>query len=87
MATDPERGYEHQVKQLMIDRLGLDRVADEIPDDASLIDAFGLDSAGIFTTVMALEEHFDIEIDDSELTNDVFSSVANLAALVRSKAA
>jgi acyl carrier protein len=87
MATDPGSGYEHEVKQLLIDRLGLDLVADEIPDDASLIDAFGLDSAGIFTTVMALEEHFDIEIDDAELTNDAFSSVAALAALVRSKAA
>jgi acyl carrier protein len=85
--TNAERGYEHEVKQLLIDRLDLDLAADEIPDDASLVDAFGLDSAGIFTTVMALEEHFDIELDDAELTNDAFSSVATLAALVRSKAA
>ncbi len=76
----------HQVKQVLVERLGLDRDPADIADDEPLTESLGLDSAGIFTTVMALEEHFDIEIPDEELTTHAFSSVAALTELVRSKA-
>jgi acyl carrier protein len=75
-----------QVKRVLVERLGLDVDPAAVPDDEPLTDALGLDSAGIFTTVMALEEHFDIEIPDEELTTQAFSSIAALTDLVRSKA-
>lgn len=87
MASAPDTSLEHQIKQMLIDRLDLALGPDDIADDVPLIDAFGLDSAGIFTTVMALEEHFDIEIPDEELTTEAFSSVTAIADLVRSKVA
>jgi acyl carrier protein len=75
-----------QVKRVLVECLDVDLDPDAIDDDEPLTDALGLDSAGIFTTVMALEEHFEIEIPDEELTTQAFSSVAALTDLVRSKA-
>jgi acyl carrier protein len=81
-----EPDLELQVKHLLVERLGVDRDPIAIADDAPLDETFGLDSARIFTTVVALEEHFDIEIPDEELTSEAFSTVATLTELVRSKA-
>lgn len=42
----------------------LDRSADEVTEGASFIDDLGADSLDITELLMALEEEFDIEIDD-----------------------
>jgi acyl carrier protein len=76
---------EQQIKELLVQRLDSGVAAADIRGDTPLIDELGLDSAGIFTMVTALEEHFDIELDDDELTPDTFASVASVAAVVRAK--
>ena len=51
-----------KIKQLIAERF--DRSIDEVTDDAKFADDLGADSLDITELLMALEEEFDIEIDD-----------------------
>ena len=51
-----------KIKQLIADRF--DRSIDEVTEDASFVDDLGADSLDITELLMALEEEFNIEIDD-----------------------
>ncbi len=51
-----------KVKQLIAERF--ERNIDEVTDDASFVDDLGADSLDITELLMALEEEFNIEIDD-----------------------
>ena len=51
-----------KVKQLIADRF--DRSIDEVTEDAGFVDDLGADSLDITELLMALEEEFNIEIDD-----------------------
>jgi len=51
-----------KIKQLIADRF--DRNIDEVTEDASFVDDLGADSLDITELLMALEEEFNIEIDD-----------------------
>ena len=63
-----------------------------IEDQAAGLDAstplFGelpeLDSLGVVELIAALEDRFDIQVDDEDITGDVFETVGSLAAFVRS---
>lgn len=46
-----------------------------------------LDSMAVVELVTALEEHFGITLDDSDVTEDVFATVGSLAVLIDSKRA
>lgn len=46
-----------------------------------------LDSMAILTVVTGLEEHFDIVIEDDDLSADTFETVGSLVALVQRKLA
>ncbi|MBI2426197.1 MAG: acyl carrier protein [Candidatus Hydrogenedentes bacterium] len=50
------------VKEIIADRL--DRKLDEVVEDASFIDDLGADSLDLTELLMALEEEFNIDIDD-----------------------
>ena len=64
-----------------------------IEDRAAHLDAstplFGelpeLDSLGVVELTVALETRFDIQVDDEDITGDVFESVGSLADFVASK--
>jgi acyl carrier protein len=51
-----------KIKQLIADRF--DRSIDEVTEDASFVDDLGADSLDITELLMALEEEFNIELDD-----------------------
>ena len=53
-----------KVKEIIIEQL--DVQADQVTDDASFIEDLGADSLDTVELVMALEEHFDIEIPDED---------------------
>ncbi len=42
----------------------------------------GLDSAGILTLVSFLEDSFDIELDDDDISRDRFATLASIAELL-----
>ena len=55
---------EEKVKQIIVEQLGVDE--SEVTPTASFIDDLGADSLDTVELVMALEEHFDIQIPDED---------------------
>lgn len=55
---------EDRVKKIIIDQLGVS--ADEVKPEASFVDDLGADSLDLTELIMAMEEEFDLEIDDEE---------------------
>ena len=55
---------EDRVKNIIMDQLGVS--ADEVKPEASFVDDLGADSLDLTELIMAMEEEFDLEIDDEE---------------------
>ncbi|MCM0756634.1 acyl carrier protein [Desulfovibrio aminophilus] len=53
-----------KVKGIIVDQLGVS--ADEVKPEASFVEDLGADSLDLTELIMAIEEEFDIEIDDEE---------------------
>lgn len=53
-----------KVKEIIVDQLGVS--ADEVKPEASFVEDLGADSLDLTELIMAMEEEFDIEIDDEE---------------------
>jgi len=58
------RDIDHEVRQIIADQLDMD--LDGIKPGSSFIDDLGADSLGLVELVLALEEHFQIEIPDED---------------------
>ncbi|MDD2053364.1 phosphopantetheine-binding protein [Pseudomonas putida] len=77
-----------EIKQLIIDALGLEDIsAQDIEDDQPLFgDGLGLDSVDALELGLAIQKRYGIKIDaDAKDTRDHFSSVTSLAAFVTAK--
>ena len=55
---------EAKVKELVVEQLGVS--ADEVKPESSFMESLGADSLDITELIMAMEEEFDIEIDDED---------------------
>lgn len=55
---------EDRVKNIIMDQLGVS--AEEVTLEASFVDDLGADSLDLTELIMAMEEEFDLEIDDEE---------------------
>ena len=65
MATgDKLKEITEKVKQIISEQLGVEE--GEVTSSASFVDDLGADSLDTVELVMALEEHFDIEIPDDD---------------------
>lgn len=53
-----------RIKQIVADQLGVD-LSDVVPD-ASFVDDLGADSLDRVELIMAMEEEFDIKVDDQD---------------------
>jgi len=74
-----------EIKQLIIDTLGLEDIGpDDIADEAPLFGGgLGLDSVDALELGLAIQKHFGIKIDaDASETRTHFASVAALAEFV-----
>jgi acyl carrier protein len=81
--TDPLHA---RLKLLIVDTLKLDDVhPEDIPDDEPLFGSprFGLDSIDALELVLRLEKEFGLKIGSSEESRRALSSVAGLAAYIR----
>ncbi len=58
---------EDRVRRIIVDQL--DTSDDEVVPEASFIDDLGADSLDLVELVMAMEEHFDVEIPDEDAEN------------------
>ncbi|MCH9643648.1 MAG: acyl carrier protein [Gammaproteobacteria bacterium] len=61
MTTAP---IEERVRKIVVEQLGVKE--EEVTEEASFVDDLGADSLDTVELVMALEEEFDIEIEDEE---------------------
>lgn len=76
---------EDRLKRMIVDRLFLPMAPEEIEDDKSLIDDYGVDSVSLLELVVGLEEEFGIQVGDEEFDVAHFESVSALADFLRKK--
>ncbi len=53
-----------KVKEIIIDQLGVSE--DEVVEGAAFVEDLGADSLDLTELIMAMEEEFDLEIDDDQ---------------------
>ena len=74
------------VKSVLVETLGIEDRAETITASTQL---FGnlpeLDSLAVVELVTAIEDHFDIVVDDSEFSGDIFETLGSLAEFVERK--
>ncbi|NEN04802.1 acyl carrier protein [Diaminobutyricibacter tongyongensis] len=76
------------IREVLIDTLELTQSPDELTRETALFGALPeLDSFGVVTLVVAIEERFDIVIDDDEFGEDLFETVGSLTDFVDAKLA
>jgi len=64
MAAEEKKEIVEKVKQIISEQLGVDEK--EVTPSASFVDDLGADSLDQVELVMALEEHFGVEIPDED---------------------
>jgi acyl carrier protein len=74
-----------RVAALVVDVLQLDVGASDVAAADNILEEFAIDSAGTLTLVTAIEDEFEVEFADEDITRERFRSVASLAEFVRSQ--
>ncbi|MDR6712581.1 acyl carrier protein [Pseudomonas hunanensis] len=88
--SDAQQDLYRDIKQLIIDALGLEDIAVQDIDDQQLLfgEGLGLDSVDALELGLALQKHFGIKIDaEAKDTRSHFTNVASLAAFVTARQA
>jgi len=76
---------ESKLKTMIVERLFLQVAPEDIVTDASLVDAYGVDSVCLLELVVGLEEAFGVVIEDGDFDVRNFISVAALRDFVKSR--
>lgn len=76
---------ESKLKEMIVERLFLNVAPADIVTDASLVDAYGVDSVCLLELVVGLEEAFGIVIEDGDFDVRNFISVAALRTFVSAR--
>jgi len=71
----------HHVRRILQETACLDVPVDSLSDRDDLY-AAGLSSLGTVRVMMAIEDHFDIEIPGELITHDLFQSIDALAGVI-----
>ncbi len=71
-----------KIKEIVVEQLVLDN-ADDIKMGTSMIDDLDADSLDAVEVIMAIEDEFDIEIDDEDAEG--FKSIGDIVNYVKSK--
>ncbi|MEG0248409.1 MAG: phosphopantetheine-binding protein [Pseudomonas sp.] len=86
----PQHDLNNDIKQLIIEALGLEDIsAQDIGDEQTLFgEGLGLDSVDALELGLAIQKKYGIKIDaDAKDTRNHFTSVTSLAAFVTAKQA
>ncbi len=75
-----------KVKKIIIDVLDLEVTPDSLQDE-NLIEAYGLNSVDALEILMHVENTFEIEIDEEDLTAELVNSTPSLASYIETRAA
>ncbi|WP_025040921.1 acyl carrier protein [Nitrosospira briensis] len=77
-----------EVKKILSDVLSLGERKNSLNEDSSLLGSIPeLDSMAVVNLITAMEEHFDITVDDDEITASTFETVGTLTRFVEQKLA
>ncbi len=78
----------NEVKNILADALQLGTRADTLTENTPLLGSIPeLDSIMVVNVLTALEEHFDIAIDDDEISAETFETVGSLTSFISRKLA
>ena len=83
MADEAE--LKQQLKAMIVERLFLKADPETIPDDANLMETYGIDSVNIFEIVVGLEDEFGISLAEEDFSIEAFATVNGIAELVDRK--
>lgn len=76
------------VRTVLIESLDLSQRPEDLQEDTALFGSLPeLDSLGVLSLVTAIEERFDITIDDDEFDAELFETLGSLTEFVDSKLA
>lgn len=73
-----------EIKKIIIQKIGLGINLDDINENDSLY-LLGLDSVGTITLALALEENFNIIINDEDFNLALFSNISTLAKYIEQR--
>ena len=83
-----DAAVEARLRELLASVLGLGARAEDLTQETPLLGALPeLDSMAIATLLTALEERFDIMIDDEDVSADIFETFGSLSAFLTAKVA
>ena len=75
-----------QVRQLVGDELQLGDRTNSLNEDSLLLGAMPeFDSMAVVSIIVALEEQFDIAVEDDEITAETFETMGNLHQFINEK--
>ncbi len=80
-----EESVERRLKKMIVERLFMKISPDEIEDEKSLINVYGVDSVSLLELVVGIEEEFGIEVEDEDFDVRSFETVAALSTFVQGK--
>lgn len=73
-----------KIRDFIQEELLFENADAELTDDTPLLQGV-VDSLGLMQLVAFLEEEFDVEIDDAEMTADHFRTIADIEEFVQEK--
>ena len=80
--------YLEEIKTILTDVLSLGENGRHLTADSALLGALpDLDSMAVISVITALEEHFDIVVDDDDISASTFATLGSLTAFVADKRA
>lgn len=84
-ALPEDKALREQLKRMIVERLFLKVDPETIPDDANLMETYGVDSVNIFEIVVGLEDEFGISLAEEDFSIEAFVTVEGIAELVTRK--
>jgi acyl carrier protein len=77
-----------EVKNILSDVLSLGERKNSLKEDSNLLGSLPeLDSMAVVNVITAMEEHFDIAVDDDEISARTFETLGSLTRFVKQKLA
>ncbi|WP_375422894.1 acyl carrier protein [uncultured Friedmanniella sp.] len=77
-----------EVRSVLVATLGLEYRLDQLDESTELFGTLPeLDSLAVLELVSALEDHFEIVIEDEEFSGEIFATLGSLAEFVQDKTA
>ena len=80
-----EKSIEDRLRAMIVERLFLKIQPEQIEEDKSLVETYGVDSVSLLEMVVGIEEEFEVVVDDQDFSLEHFETVAALARFVRDK--